>query len=174
MYFNDILVGRQYDDCDGLLRASGGGNGNSCKCPSGSLRIHGFLHRGCKAGVPFLKIKIHSQDICDVVHSILSKLSCFFKVQRLENAVGWYHSHPGYGCWLSGIDVNTQMLHQQFEEPFSAIVVRNFFMYQFKLYSHDCSKYWNLSCFQIDPVRTISAGKVNLGAFRTYPKVRLE
>ena len=25
--------------------------------------------------------------------------------------------------------------------------------------------------FQVDPVRTISAGKVNLGAFRTYPKV---
>ena len=25
--------------------------------------------------------------------------------------------------------------------------------------------------FQIDPVRTISAGKVNIGAFRTYPKV---
>jgi len=24
---------------------------------------------------------------------------------------------------------------------------------------------------QIDPIRTISAGKVNLGAFRTYPKV---
>ena len=24
--------------------------------------------------------------------------------------------------------------------------------------------------FQIDPVRTISAGKVNIGAFRTYPK----
>ncbi|KAL1189957.1 COP9 signalosome complex subunit 5b [Cardamine amara subsp. amara] len=20
---------------------------------------------------------------------------------RLENVVGWYHSHPGYGCWLS-------------------------------------------------------------------------
>lgn len=29
-----------------------------------------------------------------------------------------------------------------------------------------------VSCFpQIDPTRTISAGKVNLGAFRTYPKV---
>lgn len=24
------------------------------------------------------------------------------KVGRLENAIGWYHSHPGYGCWLSG------------------------------------------------------------------------
>lgn len=63
---------------------------------------------------------------------------------RLENVIGWYHSHPGYGCWLSGIDVSTQMLNQQFQEPFVAIV--------------------------IDPVRTISAGKVNLGAFRTYPK----
>ena len=29
-------------------------------------------------------------------------------VNRPENIVGWYHSHPGYGCWLSGIDVKTQ------------------------------------------------------------------
>ena len=36
-------------------------------------------------------------------------------VERLEHAVGWYHSHPGYGCWLSGIDVSTQKLHQKFE-----------------------------------------------------------
>ncbi|KAH6922442.1 hypothetical protein HPB50_013615 [Hyalomma asiaticum] len=43
-------------------------------------------------------------------------------VGRLENVVGWYHSHPGYGCWLSGIDVSTQMLNQQFQEPFVAIV----------------------------------------------------
>ena len=44
---------------------------------------------------------------------------------RLENVIGWYHSHPGYGCWLSGIDVSTQMLNQQFQEPFVAIVVGN-------------------------------------------------
>lgn len=69
----------------------------------------------------------------------------FIQVGRQENAIGWYHSHPGYGCWLSGIDVSTQMLNQNFQEPFVAIV--------------------------IDPVRTISAGKVCLGAFRTYPKV---
>ena len=31
---------------------------------------------------------------------------------RPENVVGWYHSHPGYGCWLSGIDVSTQSLNQ--------------------------------------------------------------
>lgn len=43
---------------------------------------------------------------------------------RLENAIGWYHSHPGYGCWLSGIDVNTQMNNQKFQDPFVAVVVR--------------------------------------------------
>ena len=28
---------------------------------------------------------------------------------------GWYHSHPGYGCWLSGIDVGTQSLNQSYQ-----------------------------------------------------------
>ena len=37
---------------------------------------------------------------------------------RQENAIGWYHSHPGYGCWLSGIDVSTQMLNQNFQVSF--------------------------------------------------------
>jgi len=45
------------------------------------------------------------------------------QVNRPEYAVGWYHSHPGYGCWLSGIDVNTQMTNQSFQDPFVAIVV---------------------------------------------------
>ena len=59
-----------------------------------------------------------------------------------ENPIGWYHSHPGYGCWLSGIDVNTEMLQQSINDPFVAVV--------------------------IDPDRTVSAGKVEIGAFRTY------
>lgn len=66
------------------------------------------------------------------------------QVGRQENAMGWYHSHPGYGCWLSGIDVATQMTNQQFQEPWLAIV--------------------------IDPLRTSLSGKVEIGAFRTYPK----
>lgn len=65
------------------------------------------------------------------------------KVGKMENVLGWYHSHPGYGCWLSGIDVNTQMMNQQYQEPWLAVV--------------------------IDPVRTSSTGKVTVGAFRTYP-----
>ncbi|KIJ25292.1 hypothetical protein M422DRAFT_785628 [Sphaerobolus stellatus SS14] len=66
------------------------------------------------------------------------------KVGEIGNIVGWYHSHPGYGCWLSGIDVQTESTHQKFQDPFVAVV--------------------------IDPNRTVSAGKVDIGAFRTYPE----
>jgi COP9 signalosome complex subunit 5 len=41
-----------------------------------------------------------------------------------ENVIGWYHSHPGYGCWLSGIDVATEITYQKFD-PFVAVVVRH-------------------------------------------------
>lgn len=37
--------------------------------------------------------------------------------------MGWYHSHPSFGCWLSGIDVNTQERYQNNADPFLAIVV---------------------------------------------------
>lgn len=60
-----------------------------------------------------------------------------------DSIVGWYHSHPGYGCWLSGIDVATQSLNQNFQDPYLAIVV--------------------------DPVQTANQGKVEIGAFRTFP-----
>ena len=63
---------------------------------------------------------------------------------QLENVVGGYHSHPGYGCWLSGIDVGTQMSQQAYFDPSLAVVV--------------------------DPDRTISAGRVEIGAFRTLPE----
>ncbi len=32
-------------------------------------------------------------------------------------------SHPGYGCWLSGIDVNTQAVQQKHNDPYLAVVV---------------------------------------------------
>ncbi|SCV05276.1 LANO_0H03928g1_1 [Lachancea nothofagi CBS 11611] len=55
--------------------------------------------------------------------------------------VGWYHSHPGYGCWLSGIDVQTQELNQTFQDPYVAIVV--------------------------DPRESIRDKRLCIGAFRT-------
>ena len=64
------------------------------------------------------------------------------EVARPEYICGWYHSHPGYGCWLSGIDVTTQQNYQKIQDPSIAIV--------------------------IDPKRTIAAGKVEIGCFRAY------
>ena len=76
--------------------------------------------------------------------SLLVSLRAPVGSQKIPNFVFNQCFLSGYGCWLSGIDVSTQMLNQNFQDPFVAIVV--------------------------DPIRTISAGKVNLGAFRTYPK----
>jgi COP9 signalosome complex subunit 5 len=58
--------------------------------------------------------------------------------------VGWYHSHPGYSCFLSGIDVNTQRVNQSVQDPWVAIVV--------------------------DPVQTAATGKIEIRAFRTLPE----
>ncbi|CAD7936830.1 unnamed protein product [Amoebophrya sp. A25] len=76
-----------------------------------------------------------------------NEFMCMFKelseqIGKQESIMGWYHSHPGYRPWLSGIDVSTQRLYQKHQEPFLAVV--------------------------IDPHRTCAAGKVDIGAFRTY------
>jgi hypothetical protein len=42
---------------------------------------------------------------------------------RPEMVVGWYHSHPGFGCWLSGVDVNTQQSFEQLNPRAVAVVV---------------------------------------------------
>lgn len=60
-----------------------------------------------------------------------------------RHIVGWYHSHPGYGCWLSGIDVQTQELNQTFQDPYVAIVV--------------------------DPKKSARDKRLSVGAFRTLP-----
>ncbi|KAJ1651237.1 hypothetical protein IWQ61_008146 [Dispira simplex] len=86
--------------------------------------------------------RVNAQD--EAYEYMIQHLTLAKEAGRLEHAIGWYHSHPGYGCWLSGIDVNTQILNQQYQDPWLAVV--------------------------IDPKRTNSTGKVDLGAFRTLPK----
>ena len=43
--------------------------------------------------------------------TFFSTTAHIFPRGKVENICGWYHSHPGYGCWLSGIDVQTQMTY---------------------------------------------------------------
>ncbi|KAJ1506546.1 multicatalytic endopeptidase [Coelomomyces lativittatus] len=54
--------------------------------------------------------------------------------------VGWYHSHPGFGCWLSSVDVNTQQSFEALNQRAVAVVV--------------------------DPIQSVK-GKVVIDAFRT-------
>lgn len=42
---------------------------------------------------------------------------------RPEMVVGWYHSHPGFGCWLSGVDVNTQQTFERLNRKSVAVVI---------------------------------------------------
>lgn len=58
---------------------------------------------------------------------------------RKEHIIGWYHSHPGFGVWLSNVDINQQMHWEKLNPRCIAVVV--------------------------DPVQSVR-GKVVIGAFR--------
>lgn len=58
---------------------------------------------------------------------------------RPEMVVGWYHSHPGFGCWLSGVDINTQQSFEALNQRAVAVV--------------------------LDPIQSVK-GKVVIDAFR--------
>ena len=79
-------------------------------------------------------------SIIDHVHHVLyySIFSNLF-VLRPESVVGWYHSHPGFGCWLSSVDMNTQQSFEQLNQRSVAVV--------------------------IDPIQSVK-GKVVIDAFR--------
>uniref|UniRef100_A0A0K0EEE9 MPN domain-containing protein n=1 Tax=Strongyloides stercoralis TaxID=6248 RepID=A0A0K0EEE9_STRER len=60
--------------------------------------------------------------------------------KRNDEVVGWYHSHPGYGCWLSRVDINTQKSFEALNSRSIAIV--------------------------IDPIQSVR-GSISLDAFRS-------
>lgn len=62
------------------------------------------------------------------------------QVGRDQICVGWYHSHPGFGCWLSGTDVETQKSFERLDQKAVGVVV--------------------------DPVQSVK-GKVVIDAFRS-------
>jgi 26S proteasome regulatory subunit N11 len=64
------------------------------------------------------------------------------QVGRPETVVGWYHSHPGFGPWLSSVDVSTQGAFEALNKRAVAVV--------------------------IDPIQSVR-GKVVIDAFRTIP-----
>eukprot|EP01029_Cantina_marsupialis_P017056 TRINITY_DN3831_c0_g1_i1.p1 TRINITY_DN3831_c0_g1~~TRINITY_DN3831_c0_g1_i1.p1 ORF type:complete len:314 (-),score=106.89 TRINITY_DN3831_c0_g1_i1:137-1078(-) len=45
------------------------------------------------------------------------------QTNRSEKAVGWYHSHPGFGCWFSQTDINTQMSFERLDPRAIGVVI---------------------------------------------------
>ncbi|EGV64227.1 hypothetical protein CANTEDRAFT_113774, partial [Yamadazyma tenuis ATCC 10573] len=104
----------------------------------------GKIHAGCIIVTDVYAIPVEGTETrvnaqLEGYEYMVSYLQLNNKLRPNENIVGWYHSHPGYGCWLSGIDVSTQSLNQ-IQDPYLAIV--------------------------IDPFKSIKQGKIELGAFR--------
>lgn len=50
-------------------------------------------------------------------------LEMLLQIGKYNIIVGWYHSHPGFGCWLSGVDINTQKSFEQLNRRSIALVV---------------------------------------------------
>ena len=102
----------------GFVRASRPGHGDARQCGERGKRVHGPVHSRVGESTPPHFCVLNDDRLWT------NRQPMGLQVGRLENAIGWYHSHPGYGCWLSGIDVNTQMNNQKFTDPFVAVVVR--------------------------------------------------
>jgi len=130
-----------------VMHARSGGSLEVMGLMLGKIEAHTFVVTDAfRLPVEGTETRVNAQD--EANEYMVEFLQRAREQGQSDNAVGWYHSHPGYGCWLSGIDVNTQKTQQQFQDPFCAIV--------------------------IDPDRTVSAGKVEIGAFRTYPQQYIE
>jgi COP9 signalosome complex subunit 5 len=130
-----------------VMHARSGGSLEVMGLMLGKIEAHTFVVTDAfRLPVEGTETRVNAQD--EANEYMVEFLQRAREQGQSDNAVGWYHSHPGYGCWLSGIDVNTQKTQQQFQDPFCAIV--------------------------IDPDRTVSAGKVEIGAFRTYSQAYIE
>jgi 26S proteasome regulatory subunit N11 len=75
---------------------------------------------------------------------------------RPEMVVGWYHSHPGFGCWLSSVDVQTQQV----------CLFLFFFVFLIILWQSFESLDPRSVAVVVDPIQSVK-GKVVIDAFRT-------
>eukprot|EP01061_Rhynchopus_euleeides_P046149 TRINITY_DN8644_c0_g1_i1.p1 TRINITY_DN8644_c0_g1~~TRINITY_DN8644_c0_g1_i1.p1 ORF type:complete len:351 (+),score=111.72 TRINITY_DN8644_c0_g1_i1:57-1109(+) len=111
--------------------------------------MQGYVQDGCFVVLDSFALPVEAHEVeCNLTQEATEYLVTYIekagKVGKGEPVVGWYHSHPGYQCFLSKTDCISQRRYQQYSDPFLAVVV--------------------------DPVRTISTGKVEVKAFRTLPE----
>lgn len=108
----------------GTVRAFGGS----------SMKVLGCFRRSSRSSIP-------SKNVGHVETNGKTGNGCWMvKRGALFELRFRYHSHPGFGCWLSGVDINTQQSFEALSERAVAVVV--------------------------DPIQSVK-GKVVIDAFRT-------
>mmetsp|Transcript_46652 Transcript_46652/g.101385 ORF Transcript_46652/g.101385 Transcript_46652/m.101385 type:complete len:310 (+) Transcript_46652:42-971(+) len=73
----------------------------------------------------FAMPQIGSSNMVEAVDPVFQTkmLDMLKQTGRPEMVVGWYHSHPGFGCWFSGTDINTQQSFEQLNPRAVGVVV---------------------------------------------------
>jgi proteasome lid subunit RPN8/RPN11/predicted RNA-binding Zn-ribbon protein involved in translation (DUF1610 family) len=62
------------------------------------------------------RVKLDNTTLAKIIDQIMTG--------KLEgNILGWYHSHPGFGVFMSQTDVSTQQVLQQFSKKVAALVI---------------------------------------------------
>lgn len=118
------------------------------------VEIVGFLY-GAARGNDFLVTDAYETDVIGSETSVAmtdeatwKEIQYFRKVGKLGRRdlhIGWYHSHPGLTCFFSQTDV---ICHRNYTHIVMGSGVG----------------------LVIDPINTMSSGKVHLGAFNTFEK----
>jgi proteasome lid subunit RPN8/RPN11 len=62
------------------------------------------------------RVKLDNVTLAKIVNKIMEG-----KIKG--NILGWYHSHPGFGVFMSATDIGTQQMLQQFSSKVAALVI---------------------------------------------------
>ena len=111
-------------------------------CPWWVILLTSTSSLGCKLNdLNYISVQHGTGVSVEAVDPVFqtNMLDMLKQTGRAEMVVGWYHSHPGFGCWLSGVDMATQTSFEQLNQRAVAVVV--------------------------DPVQSVK-GKVVIDAFR--------
>lgn len=105
--------------------------------------IIGLLIGEYKDGIIFINESVSGEQESETAHvTLFSKTTAKIvdKIMKKEIdglIMGWYHSHPGYGIFMSQTDIQTQSKFQQFSDNVIAIVLEPTKM-EMGIFSLDC------------------------------------
>lgn len=139
-HFNNVIISRL--SCQQILNHAIKGNDNEIMGMLIGTTIGSSFVVSQTFPLPILGTETRVNALAESYEYMVQYMNDMVSTKdKLGHIIGWYHSHPGYDCWLSNIDMKTQDLNQSFQDPYLAIVV--------------------------DPKKSLHDQAIRIGAFRT-------